>query len=188
LRRLVVSVAAAGFVYLGIETGSHRNLQAGWLLFVIGSILAIVQGWRFRRGNRYMLPMYYSSALPAVARNLPLLGLPFGLLILPWLLAIGSLVAAASPTAWPHWAVSAVFWGSGAYLSFAIGLILVLAYRPPQWLMPAWLRDVNARGIQVPPPTDWFDRVGLAVGVFFLLGTLLFAYAGVLGVMGTRGL
>jgi hypothetical protein len=74
---------------------------------------------------------------PETVRLLPILGLPIAILFLPFLLTLGALFG------WPpelsHWAVGSVAFGLAAWALAAGGIITLMAYRPPRWLLPPWV-------------------------------------------------
>lgn len=158
-------------------------------LYAIGTALAIA----FRRGptervRRSFLGTYRNGDLPRILRNgwmwFPIL---WGLL-LPAILIVAILFGQGSPPDWPHWARSALVWGLSSYAALAMGISLVLAYRPPRWLVPQWLQNQDMLDRYVTPPPDWFDRTFLGIGIVFLIGCPVFAVYGVFGMLGTPGL
>jgi hypothetical protein len=189
VKRATALVLIVAFLYLVYETGANHNLTAGWLLFVAGSIVAIVQGVRFRRREPYLVAMYrFGMPFTGMGQTLTFLSIPFGLLFLAWLLIAGFVASTSDLAAWPHWARSIAVWGSFSYLFIVMGASLIASYAEPRWMLPRWLQEEKARPDYRPRPRDWFDRLKLIGAVLFIVAGLLAAYSGVLGTQGVRGL
>ncbi|TAL11376.1 MAG: hypothetical protein EPO00_03430 [Chloroflexota bacterium] len=153
------------------------TLALSWVTFSSMAALALIGGLAFRRGRfPGFADRYHNTELPAVWRNLPLV-VPFVMIaMLPMILFI-------APTALnidvhlgiPDWVLSIFVYG-GMIASFTIlGISGVLAVRPPRWLIPRWLREVDTRIGFHPPKLDWFDWfvVALALAMFVAAGAVM---------------
>src|SRR5262245_46790679 len=132
-----------------------------WIIVVlVGSLVMSVVTWRGRsaRARKAFLDLYRRPYLPTIIRN--------AWMVIPILVA--SLV-----TAWlgvaivPNLAESGSLGDSVAFplafgaigLGFApFGAFLLLASRPPVWLVPRWLPEDDRRAEYEPPRLDRFDR------------------------------
>ena len=148
-----------------------------WITFVMITSLvlsAVMRRGRSAKARKAFLDLYRRQSLPALFRNawmaMPLLVAGFVTL---W---VGIGIA-------PGLAESGVVQDSLAFpLAFgAIGLAMalfggfvVLASRPPRWLVPAWVPKDDGEAGYVPPKPDWFDRIVTAVGLlFFVVGAVV---------------
>ena len=185
--RVLVIASVVVFFAIGIYGGATHDLRAGWLWAVLGCIVFIVQGLRFRRGVPSVVAIYWSG-MPGTGlfRSAPLLAIPFAPLFVAWLILAGLVVTGSDLTAWPHWARSIAVWGSFAYLFGVMGLALVASYAPPRWLLPDWLKEAGARSPR--PKRNWFDYATLIGGLLFVGSGAFAVYAAILGTQGVRGL
>lgn len=152
-----------------------------WILLVALALYTLWSGFQFRRGKPgYALSMYRNSGLPRAVRNWflvapitmalwlpPLLGSAFLLIDLPFGLDL------------PDRLGSLLGLGAASYFMLSIALVSVLLFRPPESLIPRWLKDDNVRVGYVPPPAsagDWFWLVGISVpAAYFSVETLAYA-------------
>lgn len=188
LRRAIALVLVVVFLFLVYQSGAQHDLAAGWLLFVLGCIIAIIQGVRFRRGEPYLVAIYrYGMPFTGMGQTLPFLSIPFGLLFLAWLLLAGLVASTSNLSEWPHWARSIAVWGSFSYVFLVMGASLLASFAEPRWLLPRWLQEEKARPDYRPKRRDLFDRLKLVGAALFIAAGAFAAYAGVLGVQGVRG-
>jgi hypothetical protein len=140
-----------------------------WLIFSVISVASLYTGLNFRRGTmRHALHTYRNPDIPAVIRNgsvvaalTSVLQLPILILLAPFVLLPLSLSRHA------HIVIALVLGGDILTVG---GVSWVLAFRPPRWLVPDWLRADDELVGWVAPPADWFDRLLLVVTILALIG------------------
>jgi hypothetical protein len=152
-----------------------------WLLVLILAAFALDGGIKFRRGTRRTaLRAYRNPSLPASYRNI--------VLVLPYVGAfVAGMLIVMSPMVFPI-PIGTIPRSVGTSLAFlllgmvtvAFGLSLVVTFRPPAWLLPAWLRDDDRKERYRPRPPDLLDKsllllgcLGLIAGVGLLVGGVL---------------
>jgi hypothetical protein len=134
-----------------------------WLVVVAELVVGLVIGVRFRRGDpRYI--DWLDQDGPDSVRLLPILGIPLAIFGLPLLLLIGALFA--WPPEWPRSIQWLVGFGLLAWGLTGLGIVTLMAYRPPFWLVPPW---VLAQDRYAPIELRTYRRSFLIGGVAELL-------------------
>jgi hypothetical protein len=149
----------------------------GVLALICGGLII---GLRFRRGNHrsYLVP-YRNPGLAAGYRNvvlvMPILAVafvPMTILMAPTSLDLDVRLDVSRRVG------GFVLFGAIAALLGGVGASLALMFRPPRWLVPAWLREEDLRIRFVPPRPGWSDWAMLMLGLVLVvaaLGCLAFA-------------
>ena len=146
-----------------------------WLMWVAGllfCLLGLVVGVRFRRGDASYADWMDQDG-PEMIRLLPILGIPIAILGLPFLFTIGAW--SVSPQEWPTWAEWLAGWGLAAWAFGGLGILTLMAYRPPRLLIPPWVLAQNPYA----PIELWTYRRSLLIGgvAGVILGALSLGFA-----------
>ncbi len=111
------------------------------LMFLMG-LGMVVHGLviRFDREGRHRahFDRYFDKSWPFYYRNRAFVLIPGGITFLLW--GIGSVFAEVSDGQWLLVEAALVILGL-----LAVPIAIVLQYRPPDWLKPAWLREEERR-------------------------------------------
>lgn len=149
---------------IGRTIGLHPWVY--WLIWVIAvgeCLLGAFVGIRFWRGDARFIDWMDQDG-PDSVRLLPILGIPIAIFVLPLVLVVGAVFV------WPpvlaDWAVGSLGFGLAAWGFAAFGVIMLMAYRPPFWLIPPW---ILAQDRYAPIELRSYRRSLLVGGVLSLL-------------------
>jgi hypothetical protein len=110
-----------------------------WLEFVVSLLLgsgALVLGVLLRAGKlRSRFEWYFDPTMPRVLRHLPFAVIPFGLMFLAGAVAFSATLVDGDALLVVLAAIPA------ALIAFIVGAVFVL--RPPAWMKPAWIREIE---------------------------------------------
>ena len=150
-----------------------------WLGLVSGAAFFFRMSRAFRTGrDRRRLELYRDARRSALTRNLVLVGEGAG-----WFVAPGGLVAFVvilASDSLPRMAVASAFTVFFGYVLFVASVAQVLAYRPPRWLIPDWLRDDDHRVGWVAPKPNVPDQIQVAINVSLAVASLVMIALGTL--------
>jgi hypothetical protein len=149
-------------------------------LILLVACVALINGIRFRRGSgpRIYLRWYRDPQLPAVWRNslamepfVTSLLLPPLVLLTTFAFGAGSLIGPL-----PDRIVGLIFFGGFGWFFLAMGIGILISYRPPARLMPRWLVGDDERVGYRPASAGRFDKLLVIVlGIPAIVGGCLMA-------------
>lgn len=143
----------------------------------LGAFLAWSGNRLWHGQDRSLLRNYRDGRSTAIIRNGKLADLPIGVMLM--MLGFASAPFVLFPGLVADRTLRGALLLSGlAWVALTAGAYLVLTFRPPEWMVPPWLReDDQQTGFVTPTPT-WFDKGLLVLGVLqFIIAAGLLIYA-----------